>query len=102
MLADLLGLNAKYENKGKIIVKDLLDCKEEYRELQYISLNDSTEHDLIEIVIKNIDPKNSKKLRYIPVVDSINTLNLLYIIKTADLKQYCEIYYGPLDGIKQK
>lgn len=35
-------------------------------------------------------------LRYIPVVDSAATMNLLYEVKVEDLKQYCEIYYNKL------
>lgn len=50
MLAQLAGLDAKLAAKGKIIISDLLEVNPEYQELQFLSLNDCTEADLIEMV----------------------------------------------------
>ena len=43
MLSDLGGLDAKMVQKGKIIVQDFLDVNPVYKQLDYISLNDTTE-----------------------------------------------------------
>jgi H+/Cl- antiporter ClcA len=50
MLSHIGGLDAKLAAKGKIIIKDLLETNPEYKELQFLSLNDCSEADLIEIV----------------------------------------------------
>ena len=43
MLSDLGGLDAKMVQKGKIIVQDFLDVNPVYKQLDSISLNDTTE-----------------------------------------------------------
>lgn len=86
MLADLTGLLKRRDGKGNILVKDVLAQREDYRTVDFLSLNDSSETDLVEAVRKHIDPANTGKYKYIPVVDNSDTMNLLYIIKVADLK----------------
>jgi hypothetical protein len=34
------------------------------------------------------------RMRYMPVVDSETTMNLMYVIKVEELKDYCELYFG--------
>lgn len=83
MLANLGGLDTKIAAKGKIILKDLIEQMPEYKELQFLSLNESTEADLIEMVKAHCDRPNQEhsvkyQLKYIPVVDSVANMNLLY------------------------
>ena len=87
-LADMTGLLKRRDGKGHIIVKDVLAQRDDYRivDIDFLSLNDSSETDLIEAAKFHTDPVNIKRLRYIPVVDNSTTMNLLYIIKVADLK----------------
>ena len=40
------------------------------------------------------DPDNHDKMRYLPIVDSSTTMNLMYMIKIEELKDYCELYFG--------
>jgi len=47
MLGKLGGLDKKMEQKGQIIVRDLLDINPEYKTLEYISLSESSEQDMI-------------------------------------------------------
>jgi len=56
MLSNLSGLDAKVAQKGNIIVRDLLEINPEFKQninQKYISLNDSTEKDLIKIIAMN-------------------------------------------------
>ena len=46
---------------------------------------------------RNDDHKTKTQLKYIPVVDSKDNMTLLYQIKVSELKEKCEMYYGPLD-----
>lgn len=100
MLAELGGLDAKIAAKGKIIIKDVLELNPEYKELEYLSLSECSEADLVDMVRTHCSAGASdeaKRLRYVPIVDSSHTMNLLYQVKLSDLWQYCEIYYGPLE-----
>ena len=94
MLSELGGLDAKISAKGKIIIKDILDHCPSYKEMEYLSLNDSTEQDLINMVKKHTNKENPNRLRYIPVVDQHSTMNLMYQIKVDELREYCELYFG--------
>ena len=41
-------------------------------------------------------------MRYLPVVDSENTKNLMYLIKVSELKDYCELYFGYVNDGKDE
>jgi len=98
MLSGLLGLDAKLAAKGKIIIKDIVNSNpEKYANFDYLSLNESTQNDLVTMVKKHTDQKNAQRQRYLPVVDSNSNMNLLYIIKVSELKEYCELYFGFFD-----
>ena len=94
MLSELGGLDALLKKKGEIIVKDILKQTPEYKELEYLSLEDSTPEDLMEKVRKHTDPKNLKAMLYLPVVDNKESMNLMYMIKVQELKEYCQLYFG--------
>ena len=79
----------------------MLEKCPQYQKVEFLSLNDSTQADLVEMVKKHCDfpghvHTHNRRLRYIPIVDSIVEMNLLYQIKVSDLKTYCEIYFGDL------
>jgi len=86
-------------------VKDLLEINTACAELdgQFLTLDDCTEQDLLEAVRKHGNSeklgqdsklKNIHKLRYIPIVDNKINRNLLFMVKTEELKMYCEEYFG--------
>lgn len=54
MLSEFSGLDAKMAEKGKIIVKDFLDVNQQFKNMDYISLNDSTEGEMISVIKKNL------------------------------------------------
>lgn len=60
MLSELGGLDAKIEQKGKIIVKDFLSINSDYKKFDFLSLRDSTEQDIIDVIKRN----TSKTLKY--------------------------------------
>mmetsp|Transcript_637 Transcript_637/g.730 ORF Transcript_637/g.730 Transcript_637/m.730 type:complete len:246 (+) Transcript_637:1054-1791(+) len=106
MLSKLGGLDKKMEQKGNIIVRDVLDVNPEYKSLEFLSLSESTEQDMIQLIQKNLHSKTlvgfeenegklTFKLKYIPVVDSKRNMNLLFMINVDELKEYCEKYIGP-------
>jgi len=79
----------------------------EYRTLEYLSLSESTEQDMINLIKKNMNMKTlvgiveqegefTFKIKYIPVVDSKQNMNLLFLINVDELKEYCERYIGPI------
>jgi len=78
MLADLGGLDAKVAAKGKIIIKDILEMRPEYAHFDYLSLDESTQEDLIAAVKKHGSASNVSRMRYIPVVDNHSEMNLMY------------------------
>jgi len=41
-------------------------------------------------------------MRYIPVVDSDDSMNLMYMVKSSDLKDYCELYFGFISDSKSE
>lgn len=106
MLSDLGGLDAKMVQKGKIVVKDFLRVNPIYKELDYISLNDTTDLEMIAIIKKNLDKtlkfdddgRPMVRFRYIPIVDSHKKRNLLYMVKLEELRQICEEYLGPINA----
>lgn len=101
MLSEFGGLDAKIAAKGKIIIKDILYENEEYRPRDFLSLKESTQQDLVDLVKKHIDKNYKDRLRYLPVVDSISSMNLMYQIKVQDLREYCELYFGFFDEADQ-
>lgn len=46
------------------------------------------------MVKKHCDKHNIHAMRYLPVVDNKNTMNLMYMIKVSELKEYCQLYFG--------
>jgi hypothetical protein len=46
------------------------------------------------MVKKHCDPEYHEKMMYMPVVDSTATMNLMYLVKMDELKDYCELYFG--------
>lgn len=116
MLADFSGLSLKTTQKDQIIVKDLLEVKPDLKEMEYLSLHDSTYQEMIRLVklycssegekstVNNTDEPliTTFKLRYVPVVDSNQNMNLLFLIKLDELKVYIEEYIGPIDAFKEK
>jgi hypothetical protein len=66
--------------------------------MDYLTLNDCLEEELLKIVIENSDSENENRLRFIPVVDNSTKMNLMYVVKTSDLHAYCSIVYGSLEG----
>lgn len=52
MLAELGGLDIKVAAKGKILVKDILHQCPEHTQFDFLSLNESTSDDLINMVMK--------------------------------------------------
>lgn len=100
MLSQLTGLDQKIAEKGKIIIKDVLSVNPEYRNIEFLSIADSTEEDILSIIRNNsrrgaglkgnylsksfseLDPNAPHfKLNYIPVVDSKKNMNLLFMVK---------------------
>lgn len=67
MLSIATGLNIKVAQKGSIIIKDMLDLMPQFKDLEkkYLSLNESTEQDIIEIVERHghLDHSKSAHLR---------------------------------------
>ena len=69
--------------------------RKNYKEFDYLSLHESSQNDLIAMVQKHHnDPDNHDKMRYLPIVDASSTMNLMYMIKVEELKDYCELYFG--------
>jgi len=98
MLSEFAGLDAKIAANGKILIKDILKKNNEYCDMKYLTLNDCLEEELLKIVIENTDTNNDKRLKFIPVVDNSNNMNIMYVVKTSDLHAYCSIVYGSLEG----
>jgi hypothetical protein len=104
MLSLLGGLDAKIEQKGKIIVGDFLSINTDYMKFDFLSLKDSCEQDIVDIINKNMSKKPwydsygraKNNFRYIPIVDSKKNMNLLYMVKTSELKKTFEDYFGPI------
>lgn len=112
MLTITTGLDQKVAQKGNIIIKDMLELMPHYKDLErtYLSLNESTELDMIEIVDKHGHLDHSKsahlaeekeeaisgvfKQRYVPVVDNHKWRNLLFMIKVEELQRYCELHFN--------
>ncbi len=45
--------------------------------------------------MKKHDPsKNLNAMHYIPVVDTKETMNLMYMIKVSEIMDYCKMYFG--------
>lgn len=105
MLSFTTGLDLKIKQKCDIIVADLLKIDPRYAELagQFLSLDDCTEQDLVDVVKKHgkseqlgqgEEAQKTQRLRYIPVVDNKINRNLLFMVKTEELQMYCEEYFG--------
>ena len=86
MLSQLGGLDDKISANGRYMIRDIIDQnEEEYKTFSFLSYDDNSELDLLKLVLKNSDPKDSNRLRFIPVVDNSANMNLLYIVRTAEL-----------------
>jgi hypothetical protein len=104
MLSQLGGLDAKIEQKGKIIVGDFLSINTDYKNFDFLSMKDSVEQDIIDIINKNTSKsprydaqgRGLANFRYIPIVDSKKNMNLLYMVKLDELKESFEEYFGPI------
>ena len=100
MLANLGELDKKVAQKGNIIVRDLLEINPEYKEnleQKYLSLEDSTESDLIEIVRRNGVEEVAFSPSFLPVVDNHKNRNLLFMIRLEEAQRYCEGYFDSND-----
>lgn len=105
MLSSFSGLDDKKKEKNKIVVKDWLDLNPAYTEVDFISLMECDEKELIRLVKKNLYEgdnaeyflKDKPQLKYIPVVDCVKNKNLLYMVKTTELYDQCVKYFGPID-----
>lgn len=80
----------------------------------YLSLEDSTELDIIHVVEKHgqLDFSHSASIRaqedaaksgvfkqhYIPVVDNHEYRNLLFMVKVMDLQRYCDLHFNLVMG----
>lgn len=89
--------------KGNIIIKDMLELMPQFKnlELKYLSLHESTELDILNILQKHSHTNHSKsahaalereeaitgifKMRHIPVVDNHKWRNLLFMVEVEDL-----------------
>ena len=118
MLTITTGLDVKVAQKGNIIIKDMLELMPQYKDLEkkYLSLNESTELDIIEVIDKHGHSDHSKsshaaaereeaisgvfKQRQIPVVDNHKWRNLLFMVDIEDLQRYAEIHFNY--GFKQE
>ena len=87
--------------KGRILIKDILKKNPMYRNVDYLSLEESTQNDLCSIVQKHSSSTLVGRMRYIPVVDNKSDMNLMYTVKVSELKQYCELYFGFFDDNKE-
>ena len=104
MLSLLGGLDAKIEQKGKIIVGDFLSINTDNTKFDFLSLKDSCEQDIVDIINRNTSKvpkfdtfgKPKSNFRYIPIVDSKKNMNLLYMVKVSELKKSFEDYFGPI------
>jgi hypothetical protein len=112
MLTITTGLDQKVAQKGNIIIKDMLELMPHYKDLdrKYLSLNESTELDMIDIVDKHghLDHSRSAHLaeekeeaisgvfkqRYVPIVDNHKWRNLLFMVKIEELQRYCELHFN--------
>ena len=51
--------------------------------MEYLTINDCFEEDLLKIIIENSNPdENENSLKFIPVVDNSINMNLMYTVKT--------------------
>ena len=53
MLSQFSGLDDKISSKGKIIIKDILDKRPDFKNVDFLSLEDSTSDKLIAMVKKH-------------------------------------------------
>ena len=58
MLQVFHNLDEKISGKGKILIKDLLDSNKEYENFDFLSLNECTDNDLINMIKSHCDYKN--------------------------------------------
>ena len=112
MLSAATGLDLKVSQKGNIIMKDMLEVMPRFAdlELRYLSLSECTEQDVVAVVKKHghashtaaahqalreeeLRTRNFQQ-RYIPVVDSHQWRNLLFMVRVEDLQIYCEEHFG--------
>lgn len=106
MLSELTGLDEKLRKKGKILIRDVLEERPEFRKFDYFSLLEVTQEDLTTIVRKHlIDDTQGVdsqflRMRYIPVVDNSTDMNLLFLVKVSELKEYCELSFGQFSDEK--
>ena len=112
MLTITTGLDQKVAQKGNIIIKNMLEVMPHFKDLdnKYLSLNESTELDMIDIVDKHGHLNHSKsahmaaqkeeevtgvfRQRYVPIVDSHKWRNLLFMVRVDELQKYCEIHFN--------
>jgi len=99
MLFKMAGLDEMSERKGKLKVKDVLKNNPEYKEIEYLALNQCTTKDIFDLIRKRENDisvsnlrlkkglKNKPLLTYIPVVDNKDDMNLLFIVKYKQLKE---------------
>jgi hypothetical protein len=98
MLSTLSGLDRKATEKGRILIKDLLEINPEYQRFEFISLADSSRSDLVKIVRKHsrktntqstieVEGHKERKLNYVPVVDSKQKMNLLFMVSLKELEE---------------
>jgi hypothetical protein len=97
MLAEVGGLLELHSKKGKIMIKDILVKEPWMKEVDFLSIAESTRDDILYIVKEHTKKDKLNKMRYIPVVDNNIDRNLLYMVKLPELRQWCQFYYGSND-----
>jgi len=107
MLSEFGGLDGKMVEKGQIVIKDFLDVNSDFKKVDYISLNDGTEEEMMAVIKKNMgnlrkmlefdsEGRPIVRFRYIPIVDNHKKRNLLYMVKLDELIAKVEEYLGPI------
>jgi hypothetical protein len=118
MLSDITGLDNKIAEKGRITMREVIEKVPHYREFDFLSLEDTSQEDLIAIVrdhgIKT-SPYNDQhhrenqkdleaikeeraRMRFIPVVDDKKRMNLMFMIRIEELQVYTKEFFGIFGG----
>lgn len=58
MLSEFSGLDDKIKANGKIMIKEIINTNEDYRNMKFLTLNDCLEEELLRTVIENNDSSN--------------------------------------------
>lgn len=103
-------IELKKKDKGNLLIKHVLEKFPKFRNFNYLTLTDVQLTDIFILLQSIIYPENEdsddiykykKCLKYIPVVDSNENMNLLFTINLYELKYNFQLNFGMVTQLRE-